>query len=178
MKTLIVYKGKYGATSQYAAWLAQELQLPVMESDEAGEITLGMCDTVIIGSSVYIGKMQVKDWLISHAKTLANKNLFFFIVSGARASEKKKVEWIIRHNIPTELVQSGNIYFLRGRLIKKKLSVLDLLKLKMGAMRVKDAAARAAMLADFDEVKIENLLPLINHVRSLKPERSGLAAFR
>ena len=29
MKGLIIFKGKYGATRQYAGWIGDELQLPV-----------------------------------------------------------------------------------------------------------------------------------------------------
>ena len=33
MKGLVIYKGKYGATEQYAMWIGQELQMPVVSSD-------------------------------------------------------------------------------------------------------------------------------------------------
>ena len=29
MKGIIIYKGKYGATAQYAQWLGEELNFPV-----------------------------------------------------------------------------------------------------------------------------------------------------
>jgi menaquinone-dependent protoporphyrinogen IX oxidase len=170
MKTLIVYKGKYGATCQYACWLGQELQAPVMESDDAGHVSLEMYENIIIGSSVYVGKLQMKDWIKRYAKILAAKNVFFFVVCATPAHEQGKTADIIKQNIPEQLIQPNNIYFLRGRMVKKGLSLPDLFTLKLGALLQKDPAARESMLRDFDEVKRENLFPLIKAVQILKPQ--------
>ena len=40
MKGVIVYKSRYGATTQYANWLGEILQYPVYESDELKNIKL------------------------------------------------------------------------------------------------------------------------------------------
>jgi len=63
MKGLVIYKGKYGATKQYAMWIGQELQLPVASADRFHIDELPKYDFFILGSSVYIGKLEIKDWL-------------------------------------------------------------------------------------------------------------------
>jgi menaquinone-dependent protoporphyrinogen IX oxidase len=63
MKGLVIYKGRYGATKQYAMWIGQELQLPVASADRFHTDELPKYDYFILGSSVYIGKLEIKDWL-------------------------------------------------------------------------------------------------------------------
>jgi menaquinone-dependent protoporphyrinogen IX oxidase len=70
MKGLVIYKGKYGATKQYAMWIAQELQLPVASADRFPADELPKYDYFILGSSVYIGKLEIKDWLKKNFKVL------------------------------------------------------------------------------------------------------------
>ena len=55
MKGLVIYKGKYGATKQYAMWIGQELQLSVASADRFPVDELSKYDYFILGSSVYIG---------------------------------------------------------------------------------------------------------------------------
>ena len=61
MKGLVIYKGKYGATKQYAMWIGQELQLPVASSDRFPIDELPKYDYFILGSSVYIGQLEIKE---------------------------------------------------------------------------------------------------------------------
>lgn len=177
MKSLIIYKGKYGATKQYATWLGNDLQAPVMEADDVIEENLTPYDTIIIGASVYVGKLQLRDWLKKFAQLLAAKNVHLFIVCATPASEKQKVAEIIQQNIPLALIRENNIHILPGRLVKKKLSMADRFILKMGALLQKDPEARANMLRDFDEVKEENLLPLMKAVQVARPERKIIKMF-
>ena len=77
MKSIIVYKGKYGATKQYAEWLGEELNLPVLSAELADEGQLALSDFYIIGSSVYIGKLQIRKWLKKNLSVLKNKKIIF-----------------------------------------------------------------------------------------------------
>ena len=172
MKAIIAYKGKYGATSQYAHWLGEELQTPVIEAEDLSAEILSLYDEIIIGSSVYVGKLQVREWLKRNATLLESKRVFFFIVCATSPNEKQKVKEIIRNNIPDSLKNEKDIYFLPGRMIKKNLSWIDRFTLKMGAMLQKDPATRKAMLQDFDSVRREHLSPLI---RSVQVPRRAIA---
>ncbi len=61
MKGLVIYKGRYGATKQYATWIGQELGLAVASADRFPLKELPKYDYFIIGSSVYIGKLEIKN---------------------------------------------------------------------------------------------------------------------
>jgi menaquinone-dependent protoporphyrinogen IX oxidase len=164
MKGAIIYKGKYGATRQYATWLGEQLGLPVLELENAGATVIAELDYLILGASIYIGKTQHKDWLERNASLIKDKKLFYFIVCGTPLTEKQKLEQIIEKNIPPVLQQPSSVWFLLGRLIIKNLSWKDRMMLKMGAKLEKNPDVKKNMLSDFDEVKKENLTSLIKAV--------------
>src|SRR5215211_7438038 len=95
-------------------------------------------DQVIIGSSVYVGKLQMREWVKRYEPVLRSKKMYFFIVCATPADEKEKINEIVRNNIPESLRQQENIYVLRGKMLMKGLSVPDRIILKMGAWMQKD----------------------------------------
>ena len=60
MKGIVVYKGKYGATRQYAEWLGAEFALPVQPAETLTREKLFLFDYIVIGSSVYVGKLLMR----------------------------------------------------------------------------------------------------------------------
>jgi menaquinone-dependent protoporphyrinogen IX oxidase len=77
MKGIIIYKGKYGATEQYAKWLGQDLDLPVSTAEDIKNERLNAYDYFIIGSSVYMGKLQIRKWLFKNKNFIKDKRIFF-----------------------------------------------------------------------------------------------------
>jgi menaquinone-dependent protoporphyrinogen IX oxidase len=165
MKALIIYQSKYGATAQYAEWLSEALALPVQIAGKSGSYTIGDAEYLLIGTSVYVGKLLLKKWLHENQYILKNKTLFLFIVSGGSASDKKQQQAIINANIPALLVNQCKIFFLPGRLIKKSLSWPDRFMLKMGAMLEKDPVKKNAMHNDIDAVSKTHLAGIVEAVK-------------
>jgi hypothetical protein len=92
------------------------------------------------------------------------KKVFLFIVCGTDPGEKDKIEKIVKDNLPGELKSKFEIFFLRGRLRRNTLSWSDKLLLKIGAYLTRDPKDKNNMKKDYDSVKKENLLPLLNSV--------------
>jgi menaquinone-dependent protoporphyrinogen IX oxidase len=178
MKGIIIYKGKYGATHQYAHSLGSMLHIPVILSDDVQGKDLDRFDYIILGSSVYIGKLQLSDWLKSNVVEIRYKKIFFFIVCGTSPDAKQKLASIARENIPEEIRKGCEVYFLHGRMIKKNLSWKDNILLRMGAMFTKDPDEKKNVLADFDAVKTENIVPLVKAVRFYEFDRPVTTQFR
>lgn len=166
MKGIIVYKGKYGATQQYAQWLGHELNLPVYTAAELQKKELSLCDFMIIGSSVYIGKLQISQWLRDNLDVTRGKKIFFFQVAGTPPEEKEKLETYIRSGVPEELRHNCEFFFYPGKMVIQELSWTDRFMLKMGARLAKDPAAKKGMLTDYNHVKKENITELMNAVKS------------
>ena len=166
MKGLVIYKGKYGATKQYAMWIGQELQLPVASADRFHIDELPKYDYFILGSSVYIGKLEIKDWLKKNFTVLQNKKIFFFQVAGSPVEQIENRESYNKASIPPDMLQKIQFYYLPGRMIMRNLSGWDRFMLKMGAKLTKDPVEKKAMLTDFDHVKKEKVIPIMEGVRT------------
>ncbi|HWN89395.1 MAG TPA: flavodoxin domain-containing protein [Chitinophagaceae bacterium] len=168
MKGLVIYKGRYGATKQYAMWIGQELQLPVASADRFPVDELPKYDYFILGSSVYIGKLEIKDWLKKNFDFLKNKKILFFQVSASPPEQIEKRESYNNASLPPSILRMIQFYYLPGRMIIRNLSAWDRFMLKMGAKLTKDPLEKKAMLTDFDHVKKENILPVIDAIRRFK----------
>lgn len=166
MKGLVIYKGKYGATKQYAMWIGQELQLPVASADRFHIDELPKYDYFILGSSVYIGKLEIKDWLKKNFNVLQNKKIFFFQVAASPVEQIEKRQSYNKASLPPSILKNIQFYYLPGRMIMRNLSVWDRFMLKMGAKLVKDPMEKKAMLTDFDHVKKEKVIPIMEGVRT------------
>ena len=166
MKGLVIYKGKYGATKQYAMWIGQELQLPVASADRFHTNELMKYDYFILGSSVYIGKLEIKDWLKKNFYVLQNKKIFFFQVAASPVEQIEKRQNYNKASLPPSILKNIQFYYLPGRMIMRNLSVWDRFMLKMGAKLVKDPMEKKAMLTDFDHVKKEKVIPIMEGVRT------------
>ena len=166
MKGLVIYKGKYGATKQYAMWIGQELQLPVASADRFHTNELMKYDYFILGSSVYIGKLEIKDWLKKNFQVLQNKKIFFFQVAASPVEQIEKRQSYNKASLPPDILKKIQFYYLPGRMIMRNLSGWDRFMLKMGAKLTKDPVEKKAMLTDFDHVKKEKVIPIIEGVRT------------
>ena len=169
MKGVVIYKGRYGATAQYASWIGNILQVPVYENDELNNARLNEFDYVIAGTSVYVGKLLLANWINSHEKILSSKKLFLFVVCATPSAEVAELNNLIEKNISPGLQKTIKVFFLRGRMIKSKLSVIDRVVLHMGAWLQKDQSEKEKMLTDFDDVRQENLATMLNAIRTDLP---------
>ena len=172
MKGLVIYKGRYGATRQYAMWIGKELQLAVASADRFPIDELRNYDYFILGSSVYIGKLEIKNWLKKNVDLLKDKKIFLFQVAAAPAEQTSKREDFNKASIPPDILKKIEVYYLPGRMIIRNLSWWDRFMLKMGARLTKDPVEKQEMLTDFDHVREEKLSPLIKGVRDFEGARA------
>ena len=168
MKGAIIYQSRYGATQQYAGWIGSQLHLPVFNLCNISAEQLEQYDYLLIGTSVYIGKMLIKDWLKHHAATLQYKKLFLFVVCATPSSERQKQLQIVKDNVPDDLIAAEEIFFLPGRLKIHELTLVDRCFLRMGAKLEKDKRKKEAMTHDIDAVKIENIAPFAKAVETFR----------
>jgi menaquinone-dependent protoporphyrinogen IX oxidase len=170
-KGALIYSSRYGSTRQYAEWIGQQLQIPVMDVDELFPAALEGFDYLVLGTSVYVGKMLIKGWLHHDLAALQTKQLVLFVVCGTPSSERQKQEQIVRDNVPEGLIPMENIFFLPGRLTIRDLSWKDRLMLKIGASLEKNPKKKAAMSHDIDGVKKEHITAVVNSVLAVVSSR-------
>lgn len=166
MNSLILYQSKYGATAQYATWLGDEWHLPVTEATDVNLSNLEPGSLLIIGSSVYIGKLRIAGWLKENEDQLNHHQLILFVVSGTPLNETEKLFQYVKGSVSPELFKRLRIFFLPGRLLYSKLSRWDRLMLRMGALFAgKENGAK--MMSGYDNVKRGHLLELNDHIRPI-----------
>ena len=86
MKTLIVFSSKYGTVERCAKLIAEKLGDAVLENlRNNSDIKISDFDTVIIGGSIYSGKIrdEIKEFCTKQHKELIKKRLGLF-TGGAR----------------------------------------------------------------------------------------------
>jgi len=173
-KGAIICKSRYGAARQYAEWLGDRLDLPIFDPDTDAP-QLKDYDYLVIGTSVYVGKMLLKKWLDHHKDELSARKIFYFVVCATPGTEKNKQQKIIRDNIPPNLINEPSTFFLPGRLKIRQLSWRDWLILQLGARMEKDPQKKAAMRHDMDGMNIDYLDPLIQAVRTFVTQDNQVA---
>lgn len=107
MKNLVLYGTTYGYAESCAKALAQKLDgsTECININKSGGINFSAYDTVVIGSSVYMGQMNkgIKDILSAQAENLKNKRLAFFVCCGFPEMSDKHFE----NNIPKVLLDKA-----------------------------------------------------------------------
>jgi menaquinone-dependent protoporphyrinogen IX oxidase len=170
MKAVIIHSGKYGSTKQYALWLGHELGVPVRSANIINYEQLDPYDTLLIGTSVYIGKLQIRKWMKENLEYIRNKKIILFQVAGSPPEDKVKRHVYNVASIPAEIIGNCEFFYLPGRLIMNKLSWKDRFMLKMGARLAKDPSDKKIMLTDYDHVKKENLAELVLEIKKKAEE--------
>lgn len=178
-KGLIVFKGKYGASRQYAQWLGRQLGLPYWDASQMSPELLSSCDFIVLGSAVYYGKLLLRSFMMKHIEILKAKKLFIFIVCATPDSDERTQKHIVKQNIPKWIVNRDDIYFLPGRLVVEKLKLGDHLMLRLAAAFERDPAKKQVMLNGIDGVDQDNLIDIVIAVsmysRKKKDSPDGLA---
>jgi menaquinone-dependent protoporphyrinogen oxidase len=133
MKTLIIYASKYGATEKCSNLLKDKLhnEVEIVNIKKESIPEINMFDKIIIGGSIYMGKIQkeVNQFCLKNASVLKNKKLGFFICC---MSENEVAEKQINNSFPEELLKNAvargcfggefnfkKMNFIEGVIIKK-----------------------------------------------------------
>lgn len=94
MNTLIVYATKHGTTEKCAEKLKEELEgeVELVNLEKMNKIDLGRYDQVIIGGSVYAGRVRkpVSQFCMQHLEELNHKRLGLFLCGIAEGEDADK----------------------------------------------------------------------------------------
>lgn len=162
----VLYSSKYGATKQYALWLADDLKIPCLDISRLPDQSLDDYDYIILGSSVYYGKLLVRPFLTKHSALLKLKKLFIFIVCATPDTAEREQKKILKDNIPETLLREDNTFFLPGRLALGTLNLFERIMLRLVALFEKDPERKKVMTRGVDAVSKDNLIDLDIVVRA------------
>lgn len=127
MKTAIIYASKYGCTEKCVKMLSRELKgnAELINIKNMKDIDLSKYDKVIIGGSIYIGRIQkeIIEFCNRNLDILKSKNIGLFIC-GMQESEVITTE--LEQNFPKELldIAKTKMYF-GGEFIIDKMNFME-----------------------------------------------------
>jgi menaquinone-dependent protoporphyrinogen oxidase len=105
MRTLIVYSSKYGCTKNCANLLQKRLKdkVDIVNLKTSKDVAISQYDKVIIGGSIYIGKIQkeITKFCSKNLEKLKEKQIGLFIC-GMQEGEMLSTEF--NQNFPNELI--------------------------------------------------------------------------
>jgi menaquinone-dependent protoporphyrinogen IX oxidase len=152
-KVVVVYRSGSGFTKNYATWLAEELHCDLLLGKNTKVSDLAAYDTIIYGGGLYaIGINGIK-LITKNYEALKNKKLIVFAVGASPVREESTRE-VRKANIPAELFDKIQFFYLRGGFDYNRLSpinkfLMTLMKLKLKNTKNPDSDAKG-MLASYD----------------------------
>jgi len=143
MNTLIVYSTKYGCTEKCAEMLSEKLggRVELCNLKKRSVPDLAQYDRVIIGGSVYIGRIQkeVSDFVNSNVEALKSKKTGCFICCMREGDEAKKE---LAASFPKELLEnSAAADYFGGEFVFGKMNFIDRIIVKKVAKTDKDSSS-------------------------------------
>lgn len=124
MKTLIIYKSKYGSTKEYAEYIKQNIPNSEIYSHDIFDInTLSSYDNVIIGSSTYASSNLYRNFLTKNWETLKDKRVFVFAVGMLPSTHSSSIS--VYKQIPEKIRKKIKYIKLPGRIVLSKLNVFE-----------------------------------------------------
>ena len=157
MKTLIIYESKHGCTEKCSMILKSKLQGEVttinIRNQDIPDIEF--FHNIIIGGSIYIGKIQgeIRNFCFENVNILKNKKIGFFICYMNRDNEEMQ----LNSSFPEELLTHASaIGYFGGEFIFKNLNVLERFIVKKVAKTNKD-------ISTISEENINEFAKLMNN---------------
>jgi len=124
-KTLVLHYSIYGTTKKYAEWIAGDLGGDLCAIADFNKGSLVNYDVIVIGSSLYAGKIRGLDILVKNYEVLRGKKLVVFTCGLADYSKEEHRNTIakrIKETIPENIMKDISLFFLRGGIDYGKIS--------------------------------------------------------
>ena len=160
MKTIIIYGSTYGYAKDCASELSKQLKGEVLLVNVSTDTvpTIDEFDNVVIGGSIYMGKIskKIKAYCTSNVDLLKNKRVGLFLCCGLPEDLEKN----IKNAFPDELLKKAiSVECFGGELRIEKMKFTH--KMLIGLMK-KSAAKEGKVLAKQMPENIAKLAVIIN----------------
>ncbi|KKQ33614.1 MAG: hypothetical protein US49_C0001G0294 [candidate division TM6 bacterium GW2011_GWF2_37_49] len=164
MKTLILYKSKYGSSKQYAQWLNSEINSDIFELDKCPD--LSNYNLIILGGGSYFGKINGSDFISKNWNVLKTKKIILFSTSGAKPQDPL-IKNLYEDSIPAEIRAYVRYFPLDGACAYERLTWTHKILSFIGSMFQSDPVKKNEMRQGFDRVKKENINPIVEYVKNI-----------
>ena len=167
-RVLILYQSKYGSTKQYAEWIHKEIPSRMADVDKCNAPEFAKYNVIVFGGYVRAGRIVIAPMIIENWNVIRGKQVILFTTSDT-PPEHPNIGKIYNASLPPEIRQDVRYFPLHGRMIHKDLSTYDESLVAVGRMMEKDETLKRFMTEDFDEVKQENIYPILEYIKAQLP---------
>ena len=167
LKILVAYQSKYGSTKQYAEWIQQDIKSDLVNITNEGKPPLAEYDIIVMGGYIRAGNIVIAPFVKDHWSVLKTKKFVLFTTSGT-PPHHAKIRISYEKSFPEEIRKEIKYFPLSGRISITDLTFFDKRLMAIGKMLERDEALKKDMGKDFDGVRRENLLPLLEYINEIK----------
>lgn len=178
MKTIVVYSSQYGATEQYARWLAEALDADLYAVRAISADVLGGYDCILYGGGLYAGGVKGLPTFLKHFSKCEGKPLILFTCGIADPKDPANVEHIrsqLHKALPANVAAQCIFFHLLGRLDYPHLTVVHrammamlrkmLLKKAPSSLREEDRQLLETYGKDVNFIDRSEIEPIVSFVR-------------
>ncbi|MBR5129250.1 MAG: hypothetical protein IKU67_04260 [Firmicutes bacterium] len=130
-RTVVIYKSKHGSTRQYAEWIGEELDCPVIDSKNFNKKDFDNYDNIIFGGCVQAGGIQGFELIKKSMKNrLQGKKVVTFAV-GLNVMQKETRMQLREINFDKWYVEKMTCYYCPGAYKLEEIKGIDAGIMKM-----------------------------------------------
>jgi hypothetical protein len=136
------------------------------DAEKCNALEFTKYDVIIFGGYIRTGRIVIAPVIVENWNAIKEKKIILFTTSGT-PPEHPNISKIYNANLPQEIRREVKYFPLRGRMVHKDLSSYDESLVAVGRMMEKDETLKRFMTEDFDEVKQENIFPIMEYIKAL-----------
>ena len=131
MKTIVLYKSKYGSTKTYAQWIAEELSCEAKDIKNIKIDDLLEYDTIIHGGGLYAEVIAGVNLLTKNIDKLKGKKLIVFTTGITPLNYREYYDkMVIEKNFKGDIAKEFKVYNFMGKMLMSELSLVHKTALK------------------------------------------------
>lgn len=130
MKTIVVYKSKYGSSKQYALWIAEDLKCKAEKAENINIQEILSYDVIIYVAGLYASGINGFKKIRKHLSSMQDKKLLLCMVGATNPSEAEKYHQVYLSNVPQQYQDFVKPFSLRGDQLMTKMSGIHRLMMK------------------------------------------------
>lgn len=175
MKTIVVYKSKYGSTRAYAEWIAEELSCEAVDAKDIKIDDLMEYDTIIYGGGLYAEIIAGVILITKNLDKLEGKKLVVFTTGITPIDCRSYYDGeVVEKNFKPGMLDKIKVFNLMGRMVVDELSFVHRAAIKSlkKIMSAKENPTDMEKLlielcdADGDFTDRESIKELVEYVKS------------
>jgi len=178
IKTLVLYKSKYGSTKQYAGWIAAELSADLFEASEFKTGSWEEYSTIVYCGGLYASSISGVRIIVKNQEKLGDKKIVVVACGLSHPNDEKAVERVengLFRKLSQTIQKDVKLFFLRGGITYSKLRFFDntvlwvmektLRKRKPEALGPEDRQMLDVLGDDFSFVDHGSIRPIIEYCK-------------